>query len=168
NGQSATFMGIWVLPTANSLEVIHRVREAIPDIRAQLPVGMKVGIPYDATAYIQDAINEVLKTLTITLLIVIVVIFLFLGSFRSVLIPIVAIPVSLVGAVFLMMIAGFTINLLTLLAIVLSVGLVVDDAIVMVENVERHLHEGKRPVQAAIDAARELVGPIVAMTITLA
>ena len=109
-----------------------------------------------------------LRTLTETLLIVIVVIFLFLGSFRSVLIPIVAIPVSLVGAVFLMLVAGFTINLLTLLAIVLSVGLVVDDAIVMVENVERHLHEGKRPVQAAIDAARELVGPIIAMTITLA
>jgi multidrug efflux pump len=129
---------------------------------------MKVGIPYDSTAYIHDAIGEVLRTLTETLLIVIVVIFLFLGSFRSVLIPIVAIPISLVGAVFLMMVAGFTINLLTLLAIVLSVGLVVDDAIVMVENVERHLHEGKRPVQAAIDAARELVGPIVAMTITLA
>jgi len=110
----------------------------------------------------------VLRTLTETLLIVIVVIFLFLGSFRSVLIPIVAIPISLVGAVFLMLAAGFTINLLTLLAIVLSVGLVVDDAIVMVENVERHLHEGKAPVRAAIDAARELVGPIVAMTITLA
>src|SRR6266851_2519614 len=107
NGQSATFMGIWVLPTANSLDVIHKVREAIPEIRAQLPVGMKVGIPYDSTAYIQDAINEVLKTLSVTLLIVIVVIFLFLGSFRSVLIPIVAIPVSLVGAVFLMLMAGF-------------------------------------------------------------
>src|SRR5437870_801446 len=129
---------------------------------------MTVGIPYDSTAYIQDAINEVLRTLTETLLIVIVVIFLFLGSFRSVLIPIVAIPISLIGAVFLMMIAGFTVNLLTLLAIVLSVGLVVDDAIVMVENVERHLQEGKRPVQAALDAARELVGPIIAMTITLA
>ena len=129
---------------------------------------MKVGIPYDSTEYIQDAIGEVLRTLTETLLIVIVVIFLFLGSFRSVLIPIVAIPVSLVGAVFLMLVAGFTVNLLTLLAIVLSVGLVVDDAIVMVENVERHLHEGKRPMQAAIDAARELVGPIIAMTITLA
>jgi len=168
NGQSATFMGIWVLPTANSLDVIHRVRETIPEIRAQLPVGMKVGIPYDATAYIQDAINEVLKTLTVTLLIVIVVIFLFLGSFRSVLIPIVAIPVSLVGAVFLMMMAGFTINLLTLLAIVLSVGLVVDDAIIMVENVERHIQLGQPPFQAAIAAARELVGPIIAMTITLA
>src|SRR5256885_1290551 len=129
---------------------------------------MKAGIPYDSTAYIQDAINEVLSTLTETLLIVIVVIFLFLGSFRSVLIPVIAIPVSLIGAVFLMLAAGFTINLLTLLAIVLSVGLVVDDAIVMVENVERHLHEGKTPFHAAIDAARELVGPIIAMTITLA
>jgi multidrug efflux pump len=129
---------------------------------------MKVGIPYDSTEYIQDAINEVLRTLTETLIIVIIVIFLFLGSFRSVLIPVVAIPISLVGAVFLMAVAGFTINLLTLLAIVLSVGLVVDDAIVMVENVERHIHQGKPPIRAAIDAARELVGPIIAMTITLA
>ncbi len=168
NGEGATFMGIWVLPTANSLDVIKKVREEIPEIRAQLPSGMKVGIPYDSTAYIQDAIHEVLSTLTETLIIVVIVIFLFLGSFRSVLIPIVAIPISLVGAVFLMLVAGFTVNLLTLLAIVLSVGLVVDDAIVMVENVERHLHEGKPPMRAAIDAARELVGPIIAMTITLA
>jgi len=168
NGETATFMGVWVLPTANSLEVIKKVREAIPGIQAQLPTGMKVGIPYDSTEYIQDAINEVLRTLTETLLIVIVVIFLFLGSMRSVLIPVVAIPVSLIGAVFLMLVAGFTINLLTLLAIVLSVGLVVDDAIVMVENVERHLQMGKSPVRAAIDAARELVGPIISMTITLA
>ncbi len=138
NGETATFMGIWVLPTANSLEVIKKVRAAIPEIQAQLPPGMKAGIPYDSTAYIQDAINEVLTTLTETLLIVIVVIFLFLGSFRSVLIPVVAIPISLIGAVFLMLLFGFTINLLTLLAIVLSVGLVVDDAIVIVENVERH------------------------------
>jgi multidrug efflux pump len=168
NGQTATFMGVWVLPTANSLDVIKRVREAMPGIEAQLPAGMKAGIPYDSTAYIQDAINEVLKTLSETLLIVIVVIFLFLGSARSVLIPVVAIPISLVGAVFLMAAAGFTINLLTLLAIVLSVGLVVDDAIVMLENVERHLHLGKPPVRAALEAARELVGPIIAMTITLA
>jgi multidrug efflux pump len=168
NGETATFIGIWVLPTANSLDVIGKVRDAIPGIQAQLPVGMKVGIPYDATEYIKDAINEVLRTLTETLLIVILVIFLFLGSFRSVLIPVVAIPVSLVGAVFLMLLAGFTINLLTLLAIVLSVGLVVDDAIVMVENVERHIHSGKRPHQAALEAARELVGPIISMTITLA
>jgi multidrug efflux pump len=168
NGETATFMGIWVLPTANSLEVIKQVRATIPELQAQLPPGMKVGIPYDSTAYIQDAIDEVLSTLTETLLIVVVVIFLFLGSFRSVLIPVVAIPISLIGAVFLMLTFGFTINLLTLLAIVLSVGLVVDDAIVMVENVERHLHMGKTPYQAAKDAARELVGPIIAMTITLA
>jgi len=168
NGQTATFMGIWVLPTANSLDVIAKVREALPEIRAQLPTGMKVGVPYDSTAYIQDAIHEVLKTLTETLLIVVVVIFLFLGSARSVIIPVVAIPISLIGAVFLMLAAGFTINLLTLLAIVLAVGLVVDDAIVIVENVERHLHLGKSPYQAAIAGARELVGPIIAMTITLA
>jgi multidrug efflux pump len=168
NGQTAVFMGIWVLPTANSLDVINRVREALPGIQAELPAGMAVGIPYDSTAYIKDAIKEVLMTLSETLLIVIAVIFLFLGSFRAVIIPIVAIPISLIGAVFLMLVAGFTINLLTLLAIVLSVGLVVDDAIVMVENVERHLHEGLRPLAAALAAARELVGPIIAMTITLA
>src|SRR3954463_11049855 len=168
NGESATFMGIWVLPTSNSLDVIKSVRAALPGIEQQLPPGMKSGIPYDSTAYIQDAINEVLHTLTETLVIVSVVIFLFLGSFRSVLIPVIAIPISLIGAVFIMMVAGFTINLLTLLAIVLSVGLVVDDAIVMVENVERHLHMGKAPFRAAMDAARELVGPIIAMTITLA
>jgi multidrug efflux pump len=168
DGQTATFMGVWVLPTANSLDVIGRVRAAMPEIQAQLPAGMKAGIPYDSTLYIQDAIDEVLKTLSETLLIVVLVIFLFLGSVRSVLIPVVAIPISLVGAVFLMLVAGFTVNLLTLLAIVLAVGLVVDDAIVMVENVERHLHEGKTPFEAATQAARELVGPIVAMTITLA
>ena len=168
SGQTATFMGIWVLPTANALDVIRAVRRAVPEIQAQLPAGMKAAIPYDSTLYIENAIEEVLKTLTETLLIVIVVIFLFLGSFRAVLIPVVAIPISLVGAVFLMFVSGFTINLLTLLAIVLSVGLVVDDAIVMVENVERHLHAGQGPLQAALDAARELVGPIIAMTITLA
>src|SRR5206468_588719 len=168
NGETATFMGVWVLPTANSLEVIKNVRATLPEIRSQLPSGMKLGVPYDSTAYIQDAINEVLHTLTETLLIVIVVIFLFLGSFRSVLIPVIAIPISLIGAVFIMMVAGVTINLLTLLAIVLSVGLVVDDAIVMVENVERHLHMGVSPMRAALDAARELIGPIIAMTITLA
>ncbi len=168
NGEAATFMGIWVLPTANSLDVIKRVRTELKEIQPQLPAGMTSGIPYDSTLYIQEAINEVLKTLTETLVIVVIVIFLFLGSFRSVLIPIIAIPVSLVGAVFLMLVAGFTINLLTLLAIVLSVGLVVDDAIVMVENVERHLRLGQKPFEAALHAARELRGPIIAMTITLA
>jgi multidrug efflux pump len=168
NGQSATFMGIWVLPTSNSLEVIRKVREAMKDIQAQLPEGMTAGIPYDSTLYIENAIHEVLKTLTETLLIVVLVIFLFLGSIRGLIIPVVAIPISLIGAVFLMGAAGFTINLLTLLAIVLSVGLVVDDAIVMVENVERHVHMGETPFNAAIHAARELLGPIIAMTITLA
>ena len=168
NGEDATFMGIWVLPTANTLDVMRQVREAMPEIQAQLPAGMKAGIPYDSSAYIQDAIEEVLKTLSETLLIVVLIIFLFLGSVRSVLIPVVAIPISLIGAAFIMVAAGFTINLLTLLAIVLSVGLVVDDAIVMVENVERHLHLGQPPLQAALHAARELVGPITAMTITLA
>src|SRR2546423_810390 len=168
NGQTATFMGIWVLPTANSLEVIKQVRALVPELQSQLPTGMKLGIPYDSTAYIQDAIDEVIHTLIETLIIVVVVIFLFLGSFRSVIIPVVAIPLSLIGAVFIMQVAGFTINLLTLLAIVLSVGLVVDDAIVMVENVERHLQLGATPMRAALDAARELVGPIIAMTITLA
>jgi multidrug efflux pump len=168
NGQNSTFMGIWVLPTANTLEVVAKVRDAVKDIRAQLPTGMKAGIPFDSTIYIGNAIEEVFTTLTETLLIVIAVIFLFLGSVRSALIPAVAIPISLVGAAFLMLAAGFTINLLTLLAIVLSVGLVVDDAIVVVENVERHLQMGQRPIEAAKNAARELVGPIIAMTITLA
>jgi multidrug efflux pump len=168
NGEAAVFMGIWVLPTANTLDVIAAVRAAMPEIQAQLPAGMVAGIPYDSTVYIQNAIDEVLKTLTETLLIVIVVIFLFLGSLRAVAIPVVAIPISLIGAVFLMQAFGFTLNLLTLLAIVLSVGLVVDDAIVMVENVERHLAGGLRPLKAALVAARELVGPIIAMTITLA
>lgn len=168
NGETATFMGIWVLPTANSLEVMADVRAAIPEIRAQLPTGMQVGMPYDSTEFVEEAINEVVQTLVEALVIVIAVIFLFLGSARSVLVPVIAIPISLVGAVFLMSMFGFTINLLTLLAIVLSVGLVVDDAIIVVENVERHLHMGKRPIEAAIEAARELVGPIIAVTITLA
>ena len=168
SGRAATFMGIWVLPSANTLEVVRNVRGALPDIRAQLPAGLDGAVAYDSTVYIENSIHEVLKTLAETLLIVIIVIFLFIGSVRAVIIPVVAIPISLIGTVFLMLAAGFTINLLTLLAIVLSVGLVVDDAIVMVENVERHLRLGKRPLDAAIVAARELVGPIIAMTITLA
>src|SRR5580704_4990986 len=168
SGEKATFMGIWALPTANSLDVIKAVRAELPQIERQLPVGMKVNVPYDSTKYISDALQEVTHTLLETLLIVIVVIFLFLGSFRSVLIPVVAIPISLIGAAFLMLVFGFTLNLLTLLAIVLSVGLVVDDAIVVVENVERHLHEGLTPLDAATKGARELFSPIIAMTITLA
>ena len=168
SGQTAVFMGIWPLPNANSLDVINRVRDEMANIKARLPSGMEARIAYDATAYIKDAIQEVIKTLSETLLIVVVIIFLFLGSLRSAFIPVVAIPLSLIGAVFLMQVFGFTVNLLTLLAIVLSVGLVVDDAIVVVENVQRHLSEGKSPFDAAIMGARELVGPIIAMTITLA
>jgi multidrug efflux pump len=167
-GQTAVFMGIWPLPNANSLDVIRRVRTEMDSLQRDLPTGLQARVAYDATNYISNAISEVLKTLGDTLMIVVAVIFLFLGSFRSVLVPIVAIPVSLIGGVFLMQLFGFTVNLLTLLAIVLSVGLVVDDAIVVVENVERHLREGMTPLEAAISGARELVGPIVAMTVTLA
>jgi len=167
-GQTAVFMGIWPLPNANSLDVIKLARKEMEAIKRELPSGLKAEIAYDGTSYISDAIHEVLKTLGDTLLIVMVVIFLFLGSFRSTLIPIVAIPVSLIGGVFLMQAFGFTVNLLTLLAIVLSVGLVVDDAIVVVENVERHIREGKSPLESALLGARELLGPIIAMTITLA
>jgi len=168
SGQTAVFMGIWPLPNANALDVIKRVTTEMAAIQRDLPSGMKSRVAYDGTAYINTAIKDVIRTLAETLLIVVVIIFLFLGSFRSVLIPVVAIPVSLIGAVFLMQAGGFTVNLLTLLAIVLSVGLVVDDAIVVVENVERHLGEGKSPLDAALLGARELVGPIIAMTITLA
>jgi multidrug efflux pump len=167
-GKQATFMGIYVLPNANSLEVIQEVRRIFPQLQAQLPPGLRADISYDATKYINDAITEVLKTLVETVLIVILVIYLFIGSLRSVLVPVVAIPLSLVGACFLMLAMGFTINLLTLLAIVLAVGLVVDDAIVMLENVERHVQNGMHPMDAAVQGARELVGPTIAMTITLA
>jgi multidrug efflux pump len=168
SGQTAVFMGIWPLPNANSLDVVKRVRTAMDGVQQDLPSGMQARIAYDATDYINNAIHEVIKTLADTLMIVVVIIFLFLGSFRSVFIPVIAIPLSLIGGVFLMQVFGFTINLLTLLAIVLSVGLVVDDAIVVVENVERHLGEGKSPLDAALVGARELIGPIIAMTITLA
>src|SRR4030081_1956181 len=168
SGQRAVFMGIWVLPNANSIDVIKRVRVEMEKIRKVFSTGMTVDIAYDATAYINDEIHEVIKTLIDTLLIVMVVIFLFLGSFRSVIVPVVAIPISLIGALFLMQVFGFTLNLLTLLAIVLSVGLVVDDAIVVVENVERHLRDGMSRMNAALKGARELIGPIIAMTITLA
>jgi len=167
-GESATFIGIFVLPTANSLDVIDRVRLAIPEVAASLPAGLQISVPYDSTAYIHDAINEVIHTLVEALLIVVVVIFLFLGSVRSVIIPIVAMPLSLIGACFLMLAMGFTINLLTLLAMVLAIGLVVDDAIVVVENIHRHIEGGMAPFDAAIRGARELGGPVVAMTITLA
>ncbi len=168
SGQTAVFIGVWALPNANSLDVIKRVRAEMESLQKDLPEQIKATIAYDATAYIRSAITEVVQTLLETLLIVVVVIFLFLGSLRSSLVPVVAIPVSLIGGIFLIQAFGFTINLLTLLAIVLSVGLVVDDAIVVVENVERHLREGLKPIDAALQAARELVGPIISMTITLA
>lgn len=168
SGQTAVFMGIYTLPNSNTLDVIKLIRKEMELIKKDLPGGLETRFAYDSTDYINNAISEVLETLIDTLIIVMVVIFLFLGSLRSVFIPVVAIPLSLVGAVFLMQLFGFTINLLTLLAIVLSVGLVVDDAIVVVENIERHLSEGQTPVQAALLGARELVGPIIAMTITLA
>ncbi len=167
SGEKAVFMGVWVMPNANSLEVIAGVREAMKTIQDQLPTGMQAHIAYDSTSYIDSAIREVRKTLIETICIVGIVIFLFLGSVRSALVPLIAIPVSLIGAVFLMQVLGFSLNLLTLLAIVLSVGLVVDDAIVVVENIERHLHEGRSPLEAALIGARELVGPVIAMTITL-
>jgi multidrug efflux pump len=168
SGNRAVFMGVWVLPNANALDVIKLVTKAIGDLKKELPAGMSVKIAFDSTNYIDRAIKEVEHTLLETVIIVIIVIFLFLGSLRTVLVPLVAIPVSLIGAVFLMQALGFTFNLLTLLAIVLSVGLVVDDAIVVVENVERHMREGKTPLNAALLGARELVGPVIAMTITLA
>src|SRR3954462_3321789 len=167
-GKKAVFMGIFVLPNANSIDVIKHVRTEVEEIKKELPKGMEVEMAYDATAYINDAIHEVVKTLIDTLIIVMIVIFLFLGSWRSVLVPIVAIPISLIGALFIMKVFGFSLNLLTLLAIVLLVGLVVDDAIVVVENVKRHLRDGMSRINASLIGARELIGPIIAMTITLA
>ncbi|MBZ9610487.1 efflux RND transporter permease subunit [Rheinheimera maricola] len=167
SGETAVFMGVFVSPTANSLDVIKAVTEEMALIQSELPSGLTGEVSYDATKYIQAAIDDVLKTLAETLLIIVIVIFLFLGFSRSVLIPLVAIPLSLIGAVFIMKVFGFSLNLLTLLSIVLSVGLVVDDAIVMVENIERHIQDGLKPFKAAIVAARELGGPIIAMTITL-
>lgn len=167
SGQTAVFMGIWPLPNANSLDVIKAVRKEMEAITEELPGGLTGRLAYDATKYIDNAIKEVTQTLVITLLIVIAVTFLFMGSFRSALVPVVAIPLSLIGGMFLMQVFGFSINLLTLLAIVLAVGLVVDDAIVMVENIERHLGMGKSAREAALIGARELIGPIIATTIVL-
>ncbi|HET6338368.1 MAG TPA: efflux RND transporter permease subunit [Polyangiales bacterium] len=168
SGQTAVFMGIFVLPNANALDVIKGIRKEMDGLQKDLPTGMKGQIAFDGTSYITGAIDEVVGTLGETLLIVVAVIFLFLGSLRSAIVPVIAIPVSLIGAVFLMQIFGFTVNLLTLLAVVLSVGIVVDDAIVVVENVERHMRDGQSPTEAAMKGARELVGPVIAMTITLA
>jgi multidrug efflux pump len=168
NGDAATFMGIFVSPDANSLDVIAEVRRVWDrEILPQLPEGIVATIPYDSTESIQDAINEVVKTIIEAVIIVIVVIFLFLGSLRSVIIPAVTVPLSLVGVLFLMLLMGFTINLLTLLAMVLAIGIVVDDAIIVLENIHRHIEEGMTPHDAAIKGARELAWPVVAMTTTL-
>lgn len=168
NGKNTIGMSISVLPTANSIDVVRNVRALLPDIEKQLPKGLSMGVMYDSTEFINDSINEVIKTLIEASLIVVLVVYLFLGSFRSVFIPIVAIPLSIVGACVIMLVLGFTINLLTLLAMVLAIGLVVDDAIVVVENIHRHIEEGLSPFDAAVKGAHELVGPVVAMTITLA
>src|SRR5579872_2592934 len=167
DGQRAVYIGIQVAPSANLLDVTKGIRDVFPGIQAQLPQGLEGTIVYDSTKFVNSAISEVIHTLVEALLIVTAVVFLFLGSVRSVVIPTIAIPLSLIGTFTMMQMFGFSINLLTLLALVLAIGLVVDDAIIVVENVNRHLEEGMRPMAAAIRAARELGGPIIAMTAVL-
>jgi multidrug efflux pump len=167
DGDTAVFIGIQVTPTANLLSVIKSVHEVFPDIRAQLPAGLESRIMYDSTDFVNASIHEVEVTLGEALVIVMLVIFAFLGSPRAVLIPVVAIPLSLIGTLGIMLALGFSINLLTLLALVLAIGLVVDDAIIVVENVNRHLEAGAAPLQAALEAARELGTAILAMTVVL-
>jgi multidrug efflux pump len=167
DGQRAVYIGIQVTPTANLLNVIDGVRTIFPGIQSQLPQGLNAQIVYDSTAFVSSSIREVVRTLVMAVLIVTFVVFAFLGSPRSVLIPVVAIPLSLIGTFTIMLLCGFSINLLTLLALVLAIGLVVDDAIIVVENVSRHLEDGMKPIPAAIQAARELAGPIIAMTVVL-
>ncbi|HKT97102.1 MAG TPA: efflux RND transporter permease subunit [Paraburkholderia sp.] len=168
SGKRSVFIGIKVAPDANVLDVAKRVRAIFPELQSQFPTGMTGDIVYDATDFINTAIEEVVKTLVEALLIVTAVIFLFLGSFRAVIVPVIAMPLSLIGTFFVMQMLGYSINLLTLLALVLAIGLVVDDAIIVVENVDRHMkEEGKQPFEAALIAARELGGPILAMTVVL-
>jgi multidrug efflux pump len=167
DGLKAVFIGVYATPTANPLTVIDNVRKAFPQLQANLPVGLDAGVAYDATAFIRASISEVAKTLAEAALIVVVVIFLFLGNMRSTLIPIVTIPLSLVGVMIMLLALGYSINLLTLLALVLAIGLVVDDAIVVVENIYRHIEEGMTPFEASIKGAREIAGPVISMTITL-
>jgi multidrug efflux pump len=168
DGKQAVYVGIQVAPSANLLDVIQGVHKVFPDIQALLPHGLNGEIIYDSTEFVHSAINEVIRSLAEALIIVTVVVFLFLGSIRSSIIPTVAIPLSLIGTLIILLALGYSINLLTLLALVLAIGLVVDDAIIVVENVNRHLEEGMAPMQAAIAAARELGGPIIAMTVVLA
>jgi multidrug efflux pump len=168
DGLKAVFIGVYATPTANPLNVIDDVRKVFPSIEAALPTGMKGAIAYDATEFIRASIDEVAKTLLEAAAIVVVVIFLFLGDIRSTLIPIVTIPLSLIGVMIFMLMLGYSINLLTLLAFVLAIGLVVDDAIVVVENIYRHIEEGHSPKQAALIGAREISAPVLGMTVTLA
>jgi multidrug efflux pump len=168
DGLKAVFIGIYATPTSNPLTVIGDVRKTFPDIQRQLPEGMESAIAYDATKFINASISEVQKTLLEAAGIVIVVIFLFLGNLRSTVIPIVTIPLSLIGVMFALLALGYSINLLTLLALVLAIGLVVDDAIVVVENIYRHIEEGMQPREAALTGAREIAVPVISMTITLA
>ena len=167
NGQTAVYIGIDPAPGSNPLDVAQGVHRTIPEIRAQMPTAMKVTIPYDASEFIETSISEVFRTLGEAIVIVLLVIFICLGSLRAAFVPAVAVPLSLVGGAFLMLLMGFTINLLTLLAMVLSIGLVVDDAIVVVENVHRHIENGLSAFDAAVRGARELWLPIIAMTTTL-
>jgi len=167
SGVRSVFIGIKVAPEANILDVAKRVRTAFPGLQSQLPTGVTGQIVYDSTEFINTSIVEVVKTLLEALAIVTVVIYLFLGSFRAVVVPVIAMPLSLVGTFFVMLMFGYSINLLTLLALVLAIGLVVDDAIIVVENVDRHMKEGKSPLESALLAARELGGPILAMTVVL-
>jgi multidrug efflux pump len=157
--KEAVYLGVWPLIGVNEIDVSHRLQAEMARIAPTLPADIEMHLAYDATTFMQDALKEITKTLTETILIVGLVVFLFMGSLRTALVPLVAMPISLVGAALVMYAAGFSLNLLTILAIVLSVGLVVDDAIVVVENVERHVREGKTRMQAAIVGARELVGP---------
>ncbi len=167
DGRNGVFVGVQVAPSANLLAVANGIKAILPNIKAQLPQGLNATLIYDSTDYVNSSIREVAKTLIEALAIVMIVIFVFLGSPRSVLIPVVAIPLSLVGTLAIMLALGFSINLLTLLALVLSIGLVVDDAIIIVENVNRHLERGVAPMEAARLAARELASPIIAMTVVL-
>src|SRR5450830_1962749 len=167
SGKRSVFIGIKVAPNANILTVAANVRKVFPDLQSQLPSGVSGEIVYDSTEFINTSIYEVVKTLVEAMIIVSVVIYLFLGSFRAVVVPLVAIPLSLVGTFFFMYLLGYSINLLTLLALVLAIGLVVDDAIIVVENVDRHMKEGKSILDSSLIAARELGGPILAMTVVL-
>jgi len=168
DGLKAVFVGIYATPTANPLTVITDVRNTMPEIQAQLPPALDAAIAYDSTEFIRASIDEVARTLIEAAVIVVVVIFLFLGNLRSTLIPIVTIPLSLIGVMIMLVALGYSINLLTLLALVLAIGLVVDDAIVVVENIYRHIEEGMTPYEASLKGAREIALPVIAMTITLA